>query len=94
MPLVIQFHNGLSCPTIVCDWCRKPITEAGAGGYFFPTCAREDDEIVPMTFLHKGACDDAYGVAYGAFEWWQELRDLPKYLARNLNLDALPAMRS
>lgn len=27
MPLMIQFHDGLSCPTIVCDWCHQPIKE-------------------------------------------------------------------
>ena len=28
MPLVIQFHDDLACPTIVCDWCQQPITQA------------------------------------------------------------------
>ena len=36
MPLVIQFHDGLSCPTIVCDACQEPIMDAKDGGYFFP----------------------------------------------------------
>jgi len=84
MPLVIQFHDDLSCPTIVCDWCQEPITDARLGGYFFPVVPRTEGTTVPMTFLHKGHCDDAYGAKYGAFDWWGELRDLPMYLARNL----------
>ena len=60
MPLVIQFHDDLSCPTIVCDWCQEPITDAGLGGYFFPFSSRTDGTTVPITFLHKGGCDDAY----------------------------------
>jgi hypothetical protein len=45
MPLMIQFHDGLSCPTIVCDWCHTPITDAREGGYFFPMCTRADNEM-------------------------------------------------
>ena len=91
MPLMLQFHDGLSCPTIVCDWCHQPITEARDGGYFFPTCARADGEMVPLTFLHKGPCDEAYGARHGRFEWWHELRDLPTFLLRNLGMRRLHA---
>jgi len=88
MPLVIQFHDGLACPTIVCDWCQQPITDARDGGYFFPESDRADDTMVPLTFLHKGHCDRAYGVCHGEMASWEELRILPLLLARNL---ALPA---
>jgi hypothetical protein len=72
----------------VCDWCQQPITEAGDGGYFFPVTTRDEGKTVPITFLHKGRCDDLYGRKYGEFDWWEELRQLPIYLARNLNMKA------
>jgi hypothetical protein len=87
MPLVIQFHDGLSCPTIVCDWCQAPIADAKKGGYFFPVAPRTEGAVVPVTFLHKGRCDRAYSARHGRLEWWQELRDLPTLLARNLCLE-------
>jgi hypothetical protein len=39
---------------------------------------------VPLLFLHKGPCDDRYSLAHGRLDCWQELRDLPGYLVRNL----------
>jgi hypothetical protein len=50
MPLVIQFHDGPSCPTIVCDACQEPIMDAKDGGYFFPRVAREEGRTVPIFF--------------------------------------------
>ena len=85
MPLVIQFHDGLSCPTIICDACQEPITDAQVGGYFFPMTARDEGKTAPITFLHKGACDDAYAQLHGRFDWWGELRELPRLLARTLH---------
>jgi len=89
MSLVIQFHDALSCPTIVCDWCHQPIEEARQGGYFFPVAPRTEGTMVPITFLHKGSCDSAYSSAHGRLEWWGELGELPTFLARNLHV-ALP----
>jgi hypothetical protein len=83
MPLVIQFHDGLSCPTIVCDAYQEPITDARAGGYFFPRVAREEGRTVPSFYLHKGACDRAYTGQHGWLEWWGELWELPTLLAGN-----------
>jgi len=40
MPIMIQFHDDLSCPTVICDWCQQPITDARLGGYFFPPTDR------------------------------------------------------
>jgi hypothetical protein len=91
MALVIQFHEGLSCPTVVCDWCHAPITHAWAGGYFFPVAPRTEGAMVPLTFLHKGACDRAYAAQHGRLEWWGELWELPTFLARNLGM-TVPAM--
>ena|SRR5215831_13897955 len=84
MPLVIQFRDGLSCPTILCDACQQPITDAKGGGYFFPMVPRQEGKTVAITFLHKGACDRAYEARHGRLDCWEELRHLPTFLARNL----------
>ncbi len=84
MPLMIQFHDDLACPTIVCDWCQQPITDAREGGYFWPQTCREAGTTVPVIFLHKGRCDTRYQGAHGPLDCWHELRDLPGYLVRNL----------
>jgi hypothetical protein len=88
MPLVIQFHDGLSCPTIVCDACQEPIIDAQDGGYFFPRVAREEGRTVPIFYLHKGACDRAFAGQHGWLDWWGELREFPMLLARNLKMKA------
>src|SRR5215831_4826261 len=85
MPLVIQFHDGLSCPTVICDACEQPIEDAREGGYFFPRVAREEGRTVPIFYLHKGACDRAFIGQRPWLEWWGELRELPLFLARNLH---------
>jgi len=86
VPLVIQFREGLSCPTVVCDYCQRPITDARDGGYFFATTDRQEGTTVPMTFLHKIRCDDRYSAQHGRLENWNELAALPGYLAENLGL--------
>jgi hypothetical protein len=89
MPVMIQFEDGLSCPVVVCDWCRKQITDARMGGYFFESECREDGVMVPVVFIHKGRCDDRYSAKHGRLDSWQELCDLPTYLACNLKGAAL-----
>ena len=90
MPLVIQFHGGCSYPTIVCDWCQEPITDAQDGGYFYPVTAREEGTTVAVTFLHHAACDEAYGRQYRACHWWGALREFPRLLAYTLTRQGGP----
>jgi hypothetical protein len=95
MPLAIQFDGYQSCPIIVCDWCQRPITDARTGGYFWRSLSKDEGDTaplpfptrgdtMPLIFLHKGRCDERYGAQHGAPEAWEELRQLPIYLARNL----------
>ena len=87
MPLVIRFRDGLSCPTIIWDACEEPITDARKGGYFFPRVAREEGRTVPIFYLHKGACDRAFGAQHVGLDWWGELHEFPTLLARNLAIE-------
>jgi hypothetical protein len=84
MPLMIQFRKGRACPTIICDQCQQPITDAKDGGYFYPL-ARCDGEVVPMTFLHKGDCNRVYSATHGRLACWTELTCLPFFLVNNLH---------
>ena len=86
MPIMIQFHDDLSCPTVICDWCQQPITDARLGGYFFPQTDRDEGTTAPLTFLHKGSCNRRYERTHGRLDLWGELRDFPMFLSRNLNL--------
>jgi hypothetical protein len=90
MPLMIQYTDGLLCPTIICDWCQEPITEATRGGYFWPyNPARTEGDLQALTFLHKGRCDFAWQAARGPLDCWEELRYLPTFLMDNLGLPRL-----
>jgi hypothetical protein len=89
MPLMIQFHDGLACPTVVCDWCQQPIDQAQAGGYFWPTGPRAEGQLIALTFLHKGACDDVWQALYGPLDCWEELLYLPTFMMDNLDMQRL-----
>jgi hypothetical protein len=95
MPLIIQFHDSLSCPTVICDWCQRPITNARNAGYFWRYLTHKANEPpaisfpqqgdrMAIIFLHKGRCDERYHAAHGPTDAWAELRYLPTFLARNL----------
>jgi hypothetical protein len=89
MPVMIQFHDGLACPTIVCDWCEQPIEQAGAGGYFWPARLYTEGQLIVPTFLHKSACADTWEAAFGPLECWEELLYLPPFLIGSLAIEHL-----
>ena len=86
MPIMIQFNKGLSSPTIVCDYCEKPIVKAQDGGYFFNSTDRQEGQTVPLIFLHKPRCDERYSAKHGRLEGWNELEMFPGYLAESIGL--------
>jgi hypothetical protein len=89
MPLMVQYLDGLSCPIAVCDWCQQPISEAGDGGYFWPRGPRTEGQLIALTFLHKGRCDETWAAVYGRLDCWEELRCLPAFLMDNLGMQRL-----
>jgi hypothetical protein len=85
--LMMQFCDGLSCPTVVCDYCQRPIVDARDGGYFWPLAERQEGQMMSPVFLHKGRCDNAYSARHGRLDCWDELSMLPLSLADNLQID-------
>ncbi len=96
-------HRGepdISRPMFFCDYCDKPIEEAGKGLYVFPDAsskALHDEggffkgEPVAVYTVHKGACDRMFhqerGYGRGDLSPTMELRLLPYYLGNNMGLD-------
>jgi len=86
MPIMIRFEKGLSCPTVICDYCQRPIAQAQDGGYFFNSANHQEGYTVPLVFLHKVRCDARYSAKHGRLEGFNELEAFPDYLAENLGL--------
>lgn len=78
----IIFDNGLSCPTVYCDVCDKPINKDDPGIYCYKP--GKDGERVSLHYAHKGECDKELKQRIGA-TCWADLRALPMFMLRNMD---------
>jgi hypothetical protein len=85
MPLLIQYTGPYAAPTVVCDHCGTPITDAKDGNYQWSHEVLGEGVTAPMLFTHKACCrafEQARGGSWGAIG----LECLPFYLAHNLHV--------
>ena len=96
MQLERRAHAGypdLSCPKFFCDFCARPIQQAGLGLYLWDGRLENETyfagEPVDVYTVHKGDCDARLCSVMG---WYRddastmELATLPVYLAQNMGM--------
>lgn len=80
--IVYRFVDGLNCPVILCDVCRKQITNSG-NVYWI---SQPDRDTSSFWFTHKWPCsylDRAIEKETGALVLFEELDRWMKQLAHN-----------
>lgn len=96
MQLELRKNEGypdLACPKFFCDFCAKPIHQAGLGLYMWDGRLENEayfaGEPVEVYTVHKGDCDARMCSVLG---WYRdepatmELATLPVYLAQNMGV--------
>lgn len=86
MGLCIEFRQDGMAPVILCDWCGERIADAADGNYAWGEGNNGDQ--IPVWFTHK-RCHHAWAAKYPDRDLFaEELRVLPLFLHRNLNIDS------
>lgn len=86
----------VSAPVMVCDTCGEIIRRAADGNYVWDGDAvgkatlweERPTAMARLYFVHKGVCDNR-----DRWECSAELRDLPLFLANNLQIDLSQAFK-
>lgn len=88
MPINVVLEDNLYCPQVFCDHCGQRIGGASAGNYEWEVDEQWQLVSGQLCFTHKQCCRD-FENAHGGRSRWMcfELAELPKYLARNIELE-------
>jgi hypothetical protein len=88
LAIEIRIEGGEACPRVVCDVCREPIEEAGAGNMLW-----NKDDHKCLWFTHK-VCYQTFAAQRGRPTSWQPLEAFMCYLLRNTGYEPARAERS
>lgn len=87
MPLVIKAEGDLSKPVIICDHCRKEISEARHGNYQWRMSESGEGIEGQVYFTHKSCCHAFEEANPGPLWGAMELDCLLVYLSNNLKVN-------
>ena len=73
-------------PLVICEHCKKPITDAGLGMVSYGPEVGEG-EYQEFAMLHKGTCDEAYKGGNSDVSGWCELSHFLFRLCANTGMD-------